>query len=173
MRRAQGDSVYAYRFDADDWRDLGVIDLKDLLGAAHALELPFVFGNFPNPLRIIFPDSTFDKVQLLSGSMRSYWAEFAYRGAPGEGRDGSEVLWTGWQNDGDQTPRLMILDTELDDGIRMTSNRISSWEIKQSFLADTSYNNQEAYCSAYKSYFRGEQFVRAEYRNLGSTGCAD
>ncbi len=173
MRRAQGDSVYAYRFDADDWRDLGVIDLKDLLGAAHALELPFVFGNFPNPLRIIFPDSTFDEVQLLSRSMRSYWAEFAYRGAPGEGRDGSEVLWTGWQNDGDQTSRLMIFDTELDDGIRMTSERISTLEIKQTFLADTSYDNQEAYCSAYKSYFRGEHFVQAEYRNLGSTGCAD
>jgi para-nitrobenzyl esterase len=173
MRSAQGDSVYAYRFDADDWRDLGVIDFKDLLGAAHALELPFVFGNFPNPLRIIFPDSTSDEVQLLSSSMRSYWAEFAHQGAPGKGRDGSERLWSGWQNDGDQTPRLMVLDTELDGGIRMTSERMSTGEIKQSFLADTSYNDQEAYCSAYKSYFRGEQFVQAEYRNLGSAGCAD
>lgn len=172
MRSAQGDSVYAYRFDVDDWRNLGVIDFKVLLGAAHALELPFVFGNFPNPLRIIFPDSTFDEVQLLSKSMRSYWAEFAYQGAPGEGRDGTELSWSGWQNSGDQTPRIMIFDTELDDGIRMTSERISTREIRRSFLADTSYDNQEDYCSAYKAYFRGDQFVQAEYRNLGSAGCA-
>ena len=33
---------------------IGFISFKDLFGAAHALELPFVFGNLPKPLRVIF-----------------------------------------------------------------------------------------------------------------------
>ena len=173
MGSAQGDSVFAYRFDADDWRNFGIVDLKDLLGAAHAMELMFVFGNFPNPTRIVFPGSTFDEVKLLSNSMMSYWAEFAYTGSPGNGASGEEVLWSGWQNDGEQTPRLLILDTESDRGIRMSPERLSLLEIKHAFMTDNSYSSQEAHCAAYKRMFSMiNLFDELEYLNLGASGCS-
>ena len=174
MRDAQGDSVYTYRFDADDWRNLGIVDYKDLLGAAHAMELMFVFGNFPNPMRIVFPGSTFDELKLLSNSMMSYWAEFAHTGAPGSGRTGKEILWSGWQNDGDQTPRILILDTKLDHGIRMSSEQLTVQDVKQAFLSDTSYGSQKAHCDAYKRMFSwSNNFDEQEYRSLGASGCQD
>lgn len=74
------DDVYGYRFDVDDWRHLGFVDLKPMLGAAHALEIPFVFGNFIEPLRIVYPPS--DEFDELSSAMRSYWAALPARATP-------------------------------------------------------------------------------------------
>ena len=46
------EQVYAYRFDWDEGGSLlGLVDLSKSLGAAHAMEIPFVFGDFPG----IFP----------------------------------------------------------------------------------------------------------------------
>jgi para-nitrobenzyl esterase len=171
MREAQGERVFAYRFDADDLRDLGFIDLQKLLGAAHAMEIPFVFGNFPNPFRGLFPGSTVPARNRLSDSMMSYWAEFAYSGDPGRGRSGKEAAWTCWQNGGKNRLRLMILDTELDRGIRMSSEFATMDGLKAEFLSETGFRNQEAYCDAYKSLFRGDDFVQSEYENLGNGGC--
>ena len=44
LRAAQGPTVFAYRFDWDAMRTVGTLDIARLLGAAHALEIPFVFG---------------------------------------------------------------------------------------------------------------------------------
>tara|TARA_B100001971_G_scaffold56864_1_gene51876 strand:+ start:1409 stop:3226 length:1818 start_codon:yes stop_codon:yes gene_type:complete len=173
MRRAQGDSVYVYRFDADDWRNLGFIDLQKLLGAAHAMEIPYVFGNFPNPMRIVYPESTVEARDLLSGSMMSYWAEFAYQGSPGSGRFGEQVEWTPWQNDDPNGPRLLLLDTELDAGIRMSPYLLTLADIKARFLADRSFTQQEDYCAGYRSLFQDEEFVQSEYDRLGTAGCAE
>ena len=38
----------------------------------------------------------------------SYWAEFAYSGNPGTGRDGAEAPWLAWGQDG---KTQIILDT--------------------------------------------------------------
>jgi len=167
LREAQGDNVFAYRFDADDWRNLGLVDLKDLVGASHAMELFFVFGYFPDPVRFIFPDSTMDAIQLLSQSMMSYWAEFAYHGNPGRGRSGEEELWQAWQNVDAETNRLLLLDTEIDGGIRMSSMQLSLADIKQAFMDDLTYDGVEAKCKAYQRLFRQEQFLEAETLALG------
>jgi len=173
MREAQGESVYTYRFDADDWRNLGIIDLQKLLGAAHALEIPFVFGNFPNPLRVLYPESTVSARDKLSSSMMSYWAEFAYSGNPGSGRDDKQLKWTPWQNGDKSAMRLLILDTELDKGIRMSAEWLTLADIKSRFLADQSFTDQKIYCESYKSLFRAGDFVQSEYDNLGTAGCTD
>ncbi|MFI5366417.1 MAG: hypothetical protein ACHQ4J_12425, partial [Candidatus Binatia bacterium] len=54
--------------------------------------------------------------------MMSYWAEFAYRGAPGRGRDGRQPEWSAWDNSASTTPKFMILDTPADGGARGTSS---------------------------------------------------
>lgn len=171
MRDGQGDNVFAYRFDAADLRDLGLIDLRELFGAAHALELPYVFGTFTKPTRLIFPDSGKAERQSLSSSMMSYWGEFAHKGKPGRGRDGSLPQWRNWENDGENTPRLMILDSEQGDGIRMSSERMTMGELKQKLFADTRFEDQSDHCEAYKNLFQNGDFVQKEYENLGA-GCS-
>jgi para-nitrobenzyl esterase len=172
MRAGQGDSVFAYRFDAKDLRDFGVVDLRDLLGAAHALEIPYVFGNFPKPFSVMYPADTHAARDALSASMMSYWAEFAYSGRPGRGRDGTEKEWTGWVNEGADSQRLMILDSALGDGIRMSPERISISDLKQRLFSDTSFADQEEYCQAYKTLFLKADFDPEEYANLGAEGCS-
>ncbi len=173
MSQAGNRQVFAYRFDVDDWRNLGFINLKDLFGAAHALEVPFVFGNFPKPLRVIFPDSMKDEFNLVSSQMRAYWAEFAYTGSPGRGRSGQQIEWQPWDNSENATPRLMVFDTESDQKTRMVSDRLATDDLRQRLIADTSYRTQEAHCAAYKNLFRGDAFVEQEYLDLGESGCSN
>jgi len=151
LRDAQGPNVWAYRFDVDDWRNLGFVDLKDLLGAAHGVELPFVFGNFPNPGRLLFTPSLQDEYDLLSTTMMSYWAEFAWQSQPGFGRDGEEILWSPWENAGAATPRIMVFDTAIDAGVRMTSDRLSVAAIINRFRAG---QGESSLCPAYFEMFR-------------------
>ena len=136
MKKSQGENVFAYRWDLDDLRDLGFIDLQTLLGAAHAMEVPFVFGNLTNSMRIYFKGSMTAESEAVSASMMSYWAQFAYTGDPGRGRSGEEVAWTEWQNDGLDQKRLMIFDSALNGGNRMSAEQITEEMLKTRSLKD-------------------------------------
>jgi para-nitrobenzyl esterase len=171
MLGAQDNPVYAYRFDVDDWRDLGPVDLKDLLGAAHALEIPFVFGKFIKPMRVIFPQAMQAEFDTVADHMGAYWAQFAYTGSPGSGRHGDQPRWSPWTVDRPETPRLMVFDTQSDRGIRMVSDRIAASDLKRRLLADATYASQSEHCEAYKRLFTGDQFDAIEYRSLGDDGC--
>ena len=170
---AQGDDVYAYRFDVDDWHDLGLVNLKDLLGAAHALEIPFVFNKFIKPMRVIFPEAMQEEFNTVADHMSAYWAQFAHTGSPGSGRDGDMPVWSSWNVTDPQSPRLMVFDTQSDRGIRMVTDQITSKDLKQRFLADSSFASQDEYCQSYKSLFNGEQFDAEEYQRLGEGGCGN
>jgi para-nitrobenzyl esterase len=169
MLDARGSGVYAYRFDVDDWRDLGFISFKDLFGAAHALELPFVFGNFPKPLRVIFPDANQEKFEKVSASMRSYWANFAHTGNPGNGQSNDLKMWKQWDSSNDDVPRIMIIDT---DNIRMQADKLSMAELKQQFLAEDFSNNPDGSCEMYERVFRGEEYSQSEFENMGCAKAA-
>ena len=171
LLQAQGEHVYAYRFDVDDWRDLGVVDLKNLLGAAHALEIPFVFSKFIKPMRVIFPPSMQAEFDMVADHMGSYWAQFAYTGSPGAGREGDKPRWSAWNVDRPQIPRLMVFDTAVDQGIRMETDQITPADLKRRFFADTTFTSQSEYCEAYKRVFTGSQFEATEYNSLGNGGC--
>ncbi|MEM8497992.1 MAG: carboxylesterase family protein [Pseudomonadota bacterium] len=173
MRESQGESVFAYRFDADDLRNFGFLDLKELYGASHGFEIPYVFGNFVTRMsNIVHPAAHHAARDSLSDSMMSYWAAFAHNGNPGIGLDGKQIEWTAWQNT-DGANRLMIFDTGLDDGIRMSPEYIELEDLKRRFLADSSFTDQEEYCSAYKLLFTRRAFVQNEYETLGESGCRD
>lgn len=172
LRIAQGDSVFAYRFDWDEERSIFGFEMSKALGAAHGFEIGFVFGYFRSVFGLdLYTEEGIPGRDKLSNSMMSYWAEFAYNGSPGRGRDGSEVDWTPWQNGAADLDRLIILDTETDQGIRMVSDWLTLEKVKTKFLADASYDTQEDYCAAYKQIFRGGGFDQAEYDNLGVGGC--
>ena len=173
MSNAQPSNVFAYRFDVDDWRHLGFIGLKDLFGAAHALEIPFVFGNFLKPLRVIYPDSMQGEFEALSSAMRSYWAEFAYTGSPGGGRAGDLVTWLPWDNSPGEKPRLMVFDTISDRGIRMMPTRLTLADLRSRILIDESFESQKEHCNLYRRMFSAADFDALEYANLGKSGCTD
>ena len=91
-------NIFAYRFDWDDEPKKYGVDLKNLLGASHAFEIPFVMGNFDEDAltKYILSKKNLEEVKVLSHSMMSYWAEFAYNGDPDRGRNGDLVDWESW-----------------------------------------------------------------------------
>ena len=162
MRAAGNPDVYAYRFDWDEEPSQFGFDLSVALGAAHAVEIAFVFGDFDGGLGIsyIYPG---DEAQFaLSQSMMSYWSEFAYRGNPGQGRDGEQPAWLAW---GTQGSRSIILDSPADQGIYMDDQEVSIASIKAELAADD-FDKPQEQCLIYARNFRDEHFDQAEYEAL-------
>lgn len=72
------DNVYYYRFDYDDHNK------PHALGAAHALEIPFVFGALGKSMRRVglYSEEQLERAEPLSELMGGYWANFARSGDP-------------------------------------------------------------------------------------------
>ena len=94
--------TYLYHFEYDDLKP----PLANALGAAHAFELPFVFGNFNS---WYYGTATQADRHMLSQHMQSYWACFARTGAPsGCGDDLPE--WPRFQLQGEGRYQRMVFD---------------------------------------------------------------
>jgi len=96
MSEAGHDALWAYRFDWDDGGSVLTMDLSEVFGAAHAMEIPFVFNHFDffGPLdRFLFHRENADSRAELAAEMGAYWTEFARTGEPGAG-------WPAWTEDG-------------------------------------------------------------------------
>jgi para-nitrobenzyl esterase len=149
IRAVQGPSVWAYRFDWDDLPRRPWLDLAHLVGAAHALDVPFVFGTFDmDYLPIPFDGGDIAERDALSAQMRSYWAQFAYTGDPGRGRDGALPQWSAWDDSGPDSTRLMIFDTASDGGSRMSSEVLTSAGLSAQLVADPRYADAAERCAA-------------------------
>ena len=150
LTQSQDEGVYAYRFDWDDLRSFITLDLPNLIGAAHALELPFVFGNL-GLLDTALVLSDYESARELSDRMMSYWAEFAYSGSPGRGRQGDLIDWTVWTNEF-SSPKLMLLDSSLSLGTRMVSAMTTYESIAEQLAADDRFED-EARCRLARRMF--------------------
>jgi para-nitrobenzyl esterase len=168
MTAAGNRDVYAYRFDWDEQGTRFGYDLSKAFGAAHGLEIAFVFGDFPSGglFGAMYADSP--NKEALSASMMSYWTQFAITGDPGSGRDGSEVRWLPWGVDG---ARSILLDTVDDGGIRMDHREWSIEGIKAELAADPDVDAEER-CRIYVYSFAMFGMDEAEYRDFGPDGCA-
>ena len=85
MHAAGHSAIYAYRFDWDDGGAVLWTDLSQLLGAAHALEIPFLFQDFGflgSASKQLFTEETAAERRALAHAMGRYWASFARDGAP-------------------------------------------------------------------------------------------
>ena len=181
MTESQGQTVYTYRFDWDEEPTVMGTDLSILLGAAHGLEIPFVFDSEKAGFTSGYTNSkeNAEGRAVLARAMSSYWTQFAYTGSPGRGRNGKQVEWTPWLNAPGEAKRLMILDSAEDKGIRMSSVEISIEKIHQRLLAEIGLDNQEAHCEIYVGLFGDLKSNRSflefwndqEYENLGREGC--
>ena len=173
LAEAQPGRVFAYRFDWDEQPSFLWADFSELLGAAHGLEIPFVFGNFsfgPNG-RFLFDEANRPGREALAAMMMSYWTEFARSGDPGRGRDGTLPRWVPWQEDGE---KYAVLDTPAAGGVRMATESERLDDLAAAILADGSYENERERCAALASLsdWSRERYSDARYRAAGGGRCA-
>lgn len=138
LRQRGVDAFYTYRFDWDEEGQYMLSDFSHLLGAAHSIEIPFVFGTFDNYFgkvgKTIFNrDNELGRKQL-SAAMMSYWAALAYSGSPGTGLDGSLPLWSVGQEG--RNPQTLILDTANGGNIRLEAPFHTVSSVLQDILSD-------------------------------------
>lgn len=169
MSDAQEAPVFAYRFDWDEEASFQGMDLSLAIGAGHSVEMAFVFGDWDVgfvPKEVMYDPARNESRDALSNSMMSYWANFAYTGAPASGRDGEEQVWQAWNSEEGQ-PKMLILDTAQDGGIRMSPDSVTLDSIKAEFAADA-FSSEMNRCYAYRAAFeRAGGFDPDEYSSFG------
>lgn len=170
----QGETVYAYRFDWDDMMSNALVDLPQVLGAAHGMEISYVFGDFIGglPFHITYNRANAEGRKALASAMMSYWANFAYTGSPAKGRLNDLPEWRPWQADGEN---LILLDAGDDARIQMAEVRTNVADIKRELAVDDVLSTQQDKCEAFATLFlhgyQTSDFWNAdEYQALG---CAD
>jgi para-nitrobenzyl esterase len=172
LSASQREPVFVYRFDWDEEPTLLGADLSQMLGAAHAFEVPFVFGHFDlgREGNVIFTEENRPGREALSQQMMGYWARFARTGDPGRGPRDTEPAWLPW-TDG---PRYLILDTAADGGTRLSSDGVTPEAVIAAVDADPRLPTQRDKCGVFHSlasWSRG--FTREQYPSAGAKGCAD
>ena len=173
MHKSQGGTVYAYRFDWDGEPEYSLVDLHDLLGAAHSTEINFVFGDdVTTGLPLVRSSANGPGRDALSDAMMGYWAAFARDGAPGTGGKPASALWQPWSETG---PSLMILNSPDHGGPQMRDIHERMASLKARLRADPAFATAEARCRMYYRLFHAgfggnEYSDDAEYKSLG---CAD
>jgi para-nitrobenzyl esterase len=169
IRRSGWSQVYVYRWDWDEEPTLLGANLSVMLGAGHGFEIPFVFGHYdlgPEG-NVIFTSDNVAGREQLSARMMSYWTEFARSGSPGRGRAGELPEWTAWDVSSPEAPKFMVLDTDADGGLRMSSEVVTAEALVAQVESDPHLGSGEVRCEVYRDVERwlhgiGETFASAE-----------
>jgi para-nitrobenzyl esterase len=173
MAAHSGPPVFAYRLDWDEEPSILGIDLAKLLGAAHALDLLFVFGQtdlgFAN--RFIYDDP--ESAERLSSAMRSYWTNFAYTHAPGRGRNEDLPEWMPWSNE-KGGPKYLILDSDRDGGIEVGTDRIDTESVLARAERDPRIASDEERCQVFRNFVQWSDAISpARYATIMNGICRD
>lgn len=140
--------VWTYRFDWDEAGSVAFTDLGQMLGAAHSMEIPFVFGHFVLLGR--FDQFAFTKENApgrlaLSDQMMGYWTRFAATGDP-SGADAP--AWTRFTTAEGQ-PNTMVFDTAKDGGVRMIADRETQPKLVAELFADATLGADARRCAVF------------------------
>lgn len=173
MRAVQGPSVWVYRFDWDEEPTVFTVEVSKLLGAAHGLEIPFVFGHWDlgNQTTLLFSTADEPGRLMLSSQMMRYWAAFARTGDPNGGPSaGAGPRWEPFETpDG----RFLVFDTTADGGVRMARGMITAEEALAGVENDPALTTVKARCDVYRQFVRwAHQPTRAEYPRMVGGACA-
>ena len=172
LAASQAPGVFGYRFDWDDSASLPWVDFGELLGAAHGLEIPFVFGrlSFFGLGWPIFDSDNEAADRALSDAMMSYWTQFAATGDPGRGRAGDLPAWSPWGAGGGA--QYAVLDTDRDGGIRMLDDAVDRQEVVRRLAADDRFTSDDERCSIYRGMVVwGSGITREAYAGLLGGHC--
>ncbi|RZV35407.1 MAG: hypothetical protein EX271_12945, partial [Acidimicrobiales bacterium] len=132
MRDGGHEDIYAYQFDWDEGGKFLWMDLSKMLGAAHGIEIPFVFNRFSilgDADKIMFKKKTFKTRDQLSRAMGAYWAAFARTGTPDV--DGQPV----WPRFGPEA-NVIHFDSENDAGIHLKKGAETADQLVSDFFED-------------------------------------
>ncbi|MEZ4282080.1 MAG: carboxylesterase family protein [Myxococcota bacterium] len=156
-----GPPVFAYRFDWDEEPTILGADLSKLLGAAHALDLIFVFGltdlGFAN--RFLFEDAP--SAERLSRQMRSYWANFAYVHDPDRGRQGDLPDWTPWSVE-DGATKYIVFDSDRDGGLEFGSDVLLPQAVLARAEKDPRLEGDEERCRVFRNFVQWSEALSVE-----------
>ena len=95
MMRAGHEDIYAYRFDWDENAQLFHLDFATLFGAAHTVELKFVFGSnsiFSVMAPFLFPLKSYGSQQELTFYFQKYWTNLAKTGDPNRANETVQLI---------------------------------------------------------------------------------
>lgn len=162
--------IYAYRFDWDEAGSFLGTDFGQLLGAAHAVEIPFIFGQFRflgDADKWVFTEENEAARLKLSESMMQYWGEFARTGNPGTGGVGHLPNWDKWSSD-TARDNILILDSENDQGIRFIADQESPSRIATALFEDQRLASKEVTCRVFMAAKAWNDII-AEHNKLGCT----
>lgn len=168
MTAAGHDDIYAYRFDWDEAGTAFGADFAQLFGAAHSLEIPFLFGQFSflgDADKWIFTEENEPGRLELSAAMMGYWAEFARNGKPGKGGANDLPQWQAWSNVA-QTPNILILDSKADGGVRFIASQENIASVANALFADKRNKTPETACRVYQATMSWNPTL-AEHNKLG------
>jgi para-nitrobenzyl esterase len=168
-----GPPVFAYRFDWDEEPKILGADLSKLLGAAHALDLLFVFGltdlGFAN--RFVFEDA--ESAERLSRQMRSYWANFAYTHDPDRGRNDDLPDWEPWNVEPD-AKKFIIFDSDRDGGIEFGTDVLDARKVLARAEKDPRLASDEERCRVFRNFVQWSEALSVEaYGEILNGACRD
>ena len=167
--RSSGGDVYAYRFDWDEQPRLLGADLSVMIGAAHGLEIPFVFGHFDlgKVGNVMWSDENRPGREQLSAAMMGYWAAFARTGKPGRGGNDAGVEWLAWDASSPSAPKYLVLDTDAGGGVRMSADAVTVDRLRAELNTDPRFTNPQDRCTVWHELAQwGRGVSRAEYDAL-------
>jgi len=132
--------LYAYRYDWDDHRRFIVADFRELIGAAHATEIPLLTGNnklVGNYGFLIYPRGP--SKRFTSKNMMRFWTNFAKNGKPGISTNGHE--WIKYNAKENMPSNYMVLDNKRK--LRMEADKFSFSSLVKDLYQENDLTNLE------------------------------
>ncbi len=149
LSKAGNSKLYSYRYDWDDHRKFLIADFKELIGAAHATEIPLLAGDDSlvggTPVaNFIYPKGI--SKFFTSRNMMLFWTNFAKNGDPGYSSNNIK-----WERYTPENPNVfMVLDKKK--YLKMVSNNISFKSLSDELFIDERLNEIEKCVVLYQMY---------------------
>jgi para-nitrobenzyl esterase len=173
LSETQPGRVFVYRWDWNEEPSVLWADLGELIGAAHGLEIPFVFDHWDlgPETRFLYTEENAPDREALADAMQGYWAEFARTGNPARGGKSDLPAWTAWDEAGD---KYLVLDTPGDGGIRMARETETLDALIAAIEVDATYADAAQRCVALAQIQRNAAaaFPPARFAAAAGGACA-
>jgi para-nitrobenzyl esterase len=142
--------VWTYRFDWDEAPSVPFVRPDLLLGAAHAMEMAFVFRDTAGELDIFGVNTPFNRRgrAVFAQAMGDAWTSFARTGVPVV----SEHEWPRRTTE-EERPDCLLFDTIRDGGIRMAQLGTDIAAVKQALKTDSQAEPADLRCRIYARLF--------------------